>query len=336
MNRIKLILIAFVLIASIPVASATDVSGVIMTDTTWNASGSPCNVTGSVLVWNGSTLTIEPGVVVNFADGKYLWIGDSGKLIADGTPDDKITFTGISKTKGYWKGIVFGPMSDDASMINNTIIEYGGGEWFSGQSSEQCFTTSSHAIIVPSLTKNQISQIKTHGISLRANIITDGAAPTITNSTIRNSAGDGILCIGRSLVSGSTSATTKDRCCEWKDPTITCNWITNNTNGVHTLMRAKPKINDNNICGNSDYGVLNTKLLLYPPTVNAKKNWWGADDGPSGEGTGSGDAVSKYVDYSGWTGEPVPCAPIPELPAIILVAAGIVMLAGYVRIKRRD
>ncbi len=319
MNRIKLILIAFVLIASISVASAADVGGVIMTDTTWNASGSPYNVIGSVLVWNGSTLTIEPGVVVNFADGKYLWIGDSGKLIADGTPDDKITFTGISKTKGYWKGVVFGPLSDDASVINNTIIEYGGREWFSGKSSEQCFTTSSHANVVPSLTENQISQIKTHGISLRANIITCCAAPTITNSTIRNSAGNGILCIG-----------------PHSTPTITCNWITNNTNGVHTLLMAEPKINDNNICGNSDYGVLNTKLLLYPPAVNAKNNWWGADDGPSGEGSGSGDAVSKYVDYSDWTGEPVPCAPIPELSSIILVAAGIMMLAGYVRIGRRD
>jgi len=315
MNRIKLILIAFVLIASISIASATDVSGVIMTDTTWNASGSPYNVTGSALVWNGSTLTVEPGVIVNFADGKYLWIGDSGKLIADGMPDDKITFTGISKTKGYWKGIVFGPMSDEASMITNTIIEYGGGEWFSGQSSEQCFTTSSHVNIVPSLTENQI---KTQGISLRANIMTCCAAPTITNSTIRNSAGGGILCIGHHST-----------------PTITCNWITNNTNGVHTLLRAEPAINNNNIYGNSEYGVCNDAPSVW---VNATNNWWGNATGPTQTSNtdGTGDAVSDKVNYSDWTTDPVPCAPIPELSSVILVAAGLLMLAGYVKIGRRD
>ena len=30
-----------------------------------------------------------------------------------------------------------------------------------------------------------------------------------------------------------------------------------------------------------------------------------------------------------------PCAPIPELPAVILVVVGLVVLAGYVRIRRR-
>lgn len=35
-------------------------------------------------------------------------------------------------------------------------------------------------------------------------------------------------------------------------------------------------------------------------TVDAKENWWGAADGPSGEGPGSGDAVSTNVDYFPW------------------------------------
>ena len=305
MNIIKQILIAFVLIASISVASATDVSGQITSDETWDLAGSPYNVTGDVTVL-GATLIIDPGVTVNFAKGTWLWIGAGGKLLAEGASDNKITFTGTEKIPGHWKGIVFGPLSSDASAIDNAIIEYGG---------HKCWCKSGDRY---------------------ANIITGAAAPLINGSTIRNSAGDGILCIGRSAVGGSTSTTTKDQCCDWKDPTITCNWITNNTNGVHTLLRAEPKINDNNICGNSDYGVLNTMLLSYPPTVNAKNNWWGADDGPSEEGSGSGDAVSKYVDYSDWTGEPVPCAPIPELSSIILVAAGLLMLVGCARIGRRD
>ena len=309
MNRIKLILIAFVLIASISVASAIDVSDDIKTDTTWNLTGSPYNVTGNVKVWNLSndvTLTIKPGVVVNFSAGKLLWIGARGKLLAKGASDNKITFTGTEKTPGHWNGIIFGPLSNDASVIDNAIIEYGG-----------------HTCLCEDGWRS-------------ANIITGYAAPTITNSTIRNSAGDGILCIGRSEVGGSTSATTKYQCCDWKDPTITCNWITNNTKGVHTVAWAKPAINYNNICGNSEYGVLNTKFLNYRPWVDAKNNWWGNSSGPSGVGPGAGDAISDKVKYSDWTGSPVPCAPIPELSSIILVAAGIMMLVGCARIGRRD
>ena len=30
-----------------------------------------------------------------------------------------------------------------------------------------------------------------------------------------------------------------------------------------------------------------------------------------------------------------PCAPVPELPTIALLAVGLLMLAGYVRIERK-
>jgi parallel beta-helix repeat protein len=55
-------------------------------------------------------------------------------------------------------------------------------------------------------------------------------------------------------------------------------------------------INFNTIAGNTGYGVRNFDAL----TVNAENNWWGACDGPSGSGPGSGDAVSNYVDYDPW------------------------------------
>jgi len=35
--------------------------------------------------------------------------------------------------------------------------------------------------------------------------------------------------------------------------------------------------------------------------INAENNWWGACDGPSGDGPGSGDAVIGNVDYIPWT-----------------------------------
>jgi len=53
-------------------------------------------------------------------------------------------------------------------------------------------------------------------------------------------------------------------------------------------------INYNNIENNVLGGVQN----LNGVTVDANFNWWGADDGPSGVGPGSGDAVTTYVDYA--------------------------------------
>jgi len=55
-------------------------------------------------------------------------------------------------------------------------------------------------------------------------------------------------------------------------------------------------INFNNIAGNTYYGI-NTDIA-----VDAENNWWGTDDGPSGAGPGSGDAVTANVDYDPWLG----------------------------------
>jgi hypothetical protein len=50
-----------------------------------------------------------------------------------------------------------------------------------------------------------------------------------------------------------------------------------------------------NIVGNSGEAGLSNYAT---GTVDATENWWGAADGPSGEGSGSGDAVSAGVDFS--------------------------------------
>ena len=73
-------------------ASEVEVSGVIIEDTTWKSINSPYIVTGNILVNEGVTLTIEPGVVVKFEDhsvadyyGYYIKI--DGTLVAKGTKE---------------------------------------------------------------------------------------------------------------------------------------------------------------------------------------------------------------------------------------------------------
>ena len=91
-------LLALLLTVLVQSASATDVSGTISADMTWNLAGSPYVVTGSILVEKAVTLTIEPGVKVKFNADKSMQI--SGELIARGTGNNKITFTSNQKNSG--------------------------------------------------------------------------------------------------------------------------------------------------------------------------------------------------------------------------------------------
>lgn len=70
---------------------ATGVTGIISSDTTWTKAGSPYDLTGKVLVNNGVTLKIEPGVIVNL---NSYYIRVDGTLSARGTSSDKIYING--------------------------------------------------------------------------------------------------------------------------------------------------------------------------------------------------------------------------------------------------
>ena len=83
--------------------SGTNISGIISQNSTWNISGSPYTLTGNTLVYQGITLTIQPGVIVNF--GSY-YIQVNGTLSAIGSPSDKINFnegqiTFMSSSNGW-------------------------------------------------------------------------------------------------------------------------------------------------------------------------------------------------------------------------------------------
>lgn len=72
--------------------SQTSVIGAYFSNTTWNISGSPYNVVGDVQIPSGITLTIAPGVQVNFTGNYEILI--KGKIIGNGTKLLPITFTG--------------------------------------------------------------------------------------------------------------------------------------------------------------------------------------------------------------------------------------------------
>lgn len=111
--------------ATVTVGEGTQVSGILASDTRWTLARSPYVVTGDVLVPDGRTLTIEPGVQVLFRGRFTLTI--QGGLFARGTPEAPILLgsDAPSPGPGDWQGLVFEGTSVDAVLD-------GAGEYLSG------------------------------------------------------------------------------------------------------------------------------------------------------------------------------------------------------------
>lgn len=95
------------------------VGGLLALDTTWYASNRFYTVTSSITVLSNATLTIEPGVTVWARRGCGFTV--HGRLLADGTTDQPITFTRYP-TDLNWERILFIQAAD--SRFRNCTIEY--------------------------------------------------------------------------------------------------------------------------------------------------------------------------------------------------------------------
>jgi len=134
-------------------------------EATWNAlnDGTPYHITGDLNILTG--LNIAPGVTIKGGANRVITVnGADAFLNASGTANLPITFTGVTETAGFWKGIAI--LSSNASNIfDNVTVSYGG--------------------------SNPLGAgLGTGNIGLEG--FNDGRL-TITNSTISNSAGFGII-----------------------------------------------------------------------------------------------------------------------------------------------
>ena len=115
----------------------TEVGGPLVGDTTWALADSPYIVTADVQVPVGVTLTIEPGVMVKFNEGRHLQV--DGTLIARGNPDRLVIFTSSrpSPRPGDWSNIRLTSTAAattvnadgdyvSGSILQHCVVEYGG------------------------------------------------------------------------------------------------------------------------------------------------------------------------------------------------------------------
>lgn len=124
-NLFFLILNFTFLIFHSSIANAIEVEGHLTENTTWSPDNNPYHVIDDVYVDDDVTLTILPGTIVKFNAARLASYQDmdnfvyynganiakmiqvDGKLIADGTEEEPITFTRIQDSLYYHWGIIY-------------------------------------------------------------------------------------------------------------------------------------------------------------------------------------------------------------------------------------
>lgn len=119
MNAKTFISILFLLICTFALKAQTSLCGSLTTDTTLTLANSPYSLSCDLIVEQGATLTIEPGVSIEIPSNTYDIIVH-GKLIANGTMADTIRFFGT----GFYKGgsIAF-LKAESGSSIRYAVLE---------------------------------------------------------------------------------------------------------------------------------------------------------------------------------------------------------------------
>jgi RHS repeat-associated protein len=92
--------LATALVSVAPAAANTEVKSNVTTNTTWTPSGSPYDLDTAVTVTAGATLTIEPGVTVDFNHGTTAALNVQGTIKALGSPSSHVIFTSHQALSG--------------------------------------------------------------------------------------------------------------------------------------------------------------------------------------------------------------------------------------------
>jgi hypothetical protein len=292
------------------------VSGIITSDTTWSAANSPYIVTGNILVQEGVTLTIEPGVMIKF-EGEY-YIRIIGNLSAEGTAASIITFTSNNENI-VWERIEIKDSNNSVlrfckieqavvgiSLINSTVtvedcIVSDNGTIDSSRyyyTSNSAFSTtgagimigSGNSIINRNIIRDNIGLNYTGGIAVS---LWSGSADVTNNLIYRNGAG------GKSGYGGGIEV-------DKGSPKISHNTIIGNySHGIFTYRYGTPVVEYNNIFDNKGYDFKNYEA--YATDINAASNWWG---------TTEASLIDQHIYdfYDDYYQGKVTCTPIASSP----------------------
>ena len=147
----------------------------IAQNTTWRNFNIPYLIGCNLYVDNpiDPVFTIAPGCSLKFGNSMGLLIAynNPGGLVAEGTVDSPIVFTGIAKLAGAWDGITLDPDADDAQCrLTHCFIQYGGAN---SKGNIYCNQAS------PNISDCSIGGSSTYGIYVSRT----GSVPVVTNIT---------------------------------------------------------------------------------------------------------------------------------------------------------
>ncbi len=299
----------------------------ILNSTAGFASIQALNHVGTGIVIHGNTITNSWGKGINY------WADDGGvitdNVISNSTyeaifTDAQAIISGNQITGGSGYGIFVYFGADGSTLSGNTIS---GPSWEALRILAQATITNNnttggyHGVFVGStavgsiVSGNTILSPDWNGIVIDApaNILNNDVSGSYMGIQVHAATGTVIdgnnihdnRFWGLSIESGVTEATVKNNQLLNNFYPGVAVWGTGDGSGIH--------INFNQIIGNGIYGVESNRTAIRSP-VNAEYNWWGDVSGPynplNTDGLnqlnpeGLGDAVTEYVLYDPWIGQP--------------------------------
>jgi PKD repeat protein len=158
-------------------------------DVSWTKQEVPYIVDNDMYVGSetGAKLTIEPGTTIQFTESSGFYVGyysgTFGILVADGDPDNLITFTSGApegfKSAGDWDGIWFYDGTGANSMMDHCVVSYGGG--YSNNSGNLSVVNENPG--VPVVSNSVIENSAAWGI-----YVNNSSSPELTEVTYTNNA----------------------------------------------------------------------------------------------------------------------------------------------------
>ena len=88
----------------------------------------PYRATSGLKVENGAAIEIAAGAEFIFEQDSGLAVWNDASLKAVGADGNPVVFTGAEQTNGYWKGIAYHGTNSTDNVLDQVVIEYGGGK----------------------------------------------------------------------------------------------------------------------------------------------------------------------------------------------------------------
>jgi Right handed beta helix region/Secretion system C-terminal sorting domain/SprB repeat len=209
---------------------------------TWAHSGSPYHITGTIQVPSTQTLSIQPGVIIEFDDSIAMNV--YGCLHAIGSNLDTIVFTAIHPLTG-WGGLHFSREEDaDTSRMKYCEVQYG--QEYGLRSERDSKVSISNSLIAYNYKggvfangcelwffNTEISHNSGNGISF-----SNKCLGTVNSTIVSNNQGNGIVCSIEADVRISRSTV-----------------FHNSGNGINCGVEGYANINNNIISNNSGRGI---------------------------------------------------------------------------------